>query len=115
MVAGVYLALMGPENMRELGMTILQRSHYAAKLLSEIKGVVIPFSQYFFKEFVVEFRSKKSVKSVNKALLQNGIFGGKDLSSDFGELGNAALYSITEIHTKEDIDRLATTMRRVLA
>ncbi|GAH35639.1 unnamed protein product, partial [marine sediment metagenome] len=35
--AAVYMALMGPNGFREIGQTILQKSHYAIKLLSEVK------------------------------------------------------------------------------
>lgn len=106
--AGVYLALVGPQGIQELGKLIMQKSQYAMKKLSEIEGVSIPFyASSHFKEFVVDFStSSKTVKEVNKALLEEGIFGGKDISKEFPELGNCAVYCITEIHTKEDIDRL---------
>ena len=44
---------------------------------------------------------------VNEALLARGIFGGRDLSADYPQLGQSALYCVTEVHTKADIDRLA--------
>ena len=43
-----------------------------------------------------------------------GIFGGKDLSDDFPQYGNSALYCVTEIHTKEDIDFLANALDEIL-
>jgi glycine dehydrogenase subunit 1 len=55
--AAVYLSLMGPKGMQELGKTIMQRSQYAMKKLSEIKGVKAPlFDSPHFKEFVVSFK-----------------------------------------------------------
>jgi len=100
--AGVYLALMGPQGMRDLGKTIMQRSQYAATRISEIDGVRAPsLDSAFFKEFVVDFSETGE-----------GIFGGKDLSGDFPELGQSALYCVTEVHTKTDIDRLAEVLRR---
>ena len=114
--AGVYLALAGPQGMRELGQLILQKSQYAMKKLSEIKGVKIPFHQSaHFKEFVVDFNDTgKSVKDVNKVLLKKGIFGGRDISVEFPELGNCAVYCVTEIHTKDDIDRLIQALNEFL-
>ena len=53
-------------------------------------------------------------KEINKSLLKKGIFGGKDISSEFPELGNCAVYCVTEIHTKEDIDRLAQAVAESL-
>lgn len=114
--AGVYLALAGPQGMQELGKLVLQKSQYAMKKLSEIQGIKIQFSQSsHFKEFVVNLNGTgKTVKEVNKALLKKRIFGGKDISSEFSELENCAVYCVTEIHTKEDIDRLAQALDEYL-
>lgn len=113
-VAGVYLALMGPRGMREVGEAILQKSRYAAKLLSEIDGVAIPFPG-FFKEFVVNFDgTDKTVRELNRALLGEKIFGGKDLSGEFPELGRSALYCATEMHSKEELERLAHALEEAL-
>jgi glycine dehydrogenase subunit 1 len=115
--AGAYLALLGPDGMRELGESMLARSHYAAKRLSRIPGVRAPrFRGPFFHEFVVDLRrTGKSVGAVNRALLRRGIFGGKDLSAEFPELKGCALYCVTEIHAQEDLDRLADAVREVVA
>jgi glycine dehydrogenase subunit 1 len=114
--AGVYLALMGPKGMEALGKNIIQRSNYAAKLLSKIKGVKTPmFKSAIFKEFVVNFDGTgKTVEEINKALLKYGIMGGKDLSRDFPKLGNCALYCVTEIMTKEDIEKLAGALQEIV-
>jgi glycine dehydrogenase subunit 1 len=114
--AGVYLALMGPDGMKELGESILYRSQYAARLLASIPGVRAPlYSSPFFKEFIVNFDGTgKSVSEINEELLKEKIFGGKPLLRDFPELGNSALFCVTEIHTKEDIDRLGSALRKVL-
>jgi len=114
--AGVYLALMGPQGMLELGEGVLKRSHYAAARLNKIKGVKTPFLlSAFYKEFVVNFDdSGVPVSEINKALLDQGIMGGLDISKMFPELGNSALFCITEIHSKEDIDRLADSIGEIL-
>jgi len=114
-VAAVYLALMGPKGMREIGEVIVEKSHYAAKLLSEMRGIKILFSPQFFKEFVVNFdETERSVRDVNKALLKRRIFGGKEITKEFPELGNSALYCVTEIHTKGDIEKLASALGEVV-
>jgi len=114
--AGVYLALMGPHGMQEIGTGILQRTRYAMKRIAQVAGVKVLFegSQHF-REFVVNFDgTHKSVVEVNQALLRNGIFGGKDLSSEFPELGQSALYCVTEVHTQADIDKLVSALVEVL-
>jgi glycine dehydrogenase subunit 1 len=113
--AAVYLSLMGPQGMHELGQNILQKSQYAAKKLTGIKGVRLRFKSAHFKEFVVDFgRTGKSVAEINRSLLGKGIFGGKDLSGEFSELQNCALYCVTEVLTKNDIDTLANALEDCL-
>jgi len=112
--AAVYLALMGPQGMKEVGQTIMQKAQYAAKRIGELEGVELGLSAPFFKEFVVRFDGTgKSVSEINKALLDHEIFGGLDLSADFGELGQSALYCVTEIMTQEDIDTLVRALQEV--
>ncbi len=114
--AGVYLALLGPQGMAELGEGIMARARYAQLRLAEVPGLRVPlFQSAHFQEFVVSFdRSGKTVAQVNRALLERGIFGGKDLSREFPALGQSALYCVTEVHSQEDIDRLVETLREVV-
>lgn len=111
--AGVYLALMGPQGMAEIGRGIMQRVRYAIKKLNQVPGVKTPFlATPHFKEFVVNFDGTgKTVGQVHRALHEKGIFGGKDLSADFPSLGQSALYCVTEVHTQADIDRLVNAVQ----
>ena len=43
-----------------------------------------------------------------------GIVGGKDLSADHSELGQTALFCVTETHTQADIERLADAIEESL-
>ena len=107
---------MGPKGMEEVGKIIMANAQYAVKKLNEIPGVKAnALGSAFFKEFVVDFTATgKTVAEINKALLKEGVFGGKDLSREFPKLGQSALYCVTEIHTKEDIDTLAAALKAVL-
>ena len=109
-----YMSLMGPSGFKSIGHSILERSHYAALKIAEIPNLSIPWRTDFFKEFVVNFdATDKTVAEVNTALMTRKIFGGKDLSEDFPELGQSALYSVTEIHTQEDLDTLVAALEEV--
>jgi glycine dehydrogenase subunit 1 len=112
----VYMALMGPQGMKDIGETILQKSHYAKNLISEIPGLKAPFPSAHFNEFVVSFdETGKTVSQINAALLKRKIFGGKDLSEEFPHLGQSALYCISEIHTAKDLKKLAKSLKEVIA
>jgi glycine dehydrogenase subunit 1 len=114
--AGVYLSLMGPQGMVEIGTGIVARSQYTMLQLDAISGVKTPvFQSPHFKEFVVNFDDTgKSVNEINKSLLAEGIFGGLDLSAKFPELGQSALFCVTEVHTQADIDTLAKVLQEVV-
>jgi glycine dehydrogenase subunit 1 len=113
--AVVFLALMGPQGMRELGIHILQKARYAAMKLAEVPGIRLRFHSAPFKEFVVDFNhTGKSVGEVNERLLEEGIFGGKDLSKEFPELAGCALVAVTEMTTQADIGRLAAALKSYL-
>jgi len=114
--AGVYMASMGPKGMEEVGTTIMQRSQYAKKKIGEIAGVKLLFNSPSFKEFVVNFDDTgKTVAEINKSLLDDRIFGGKDLSVEFPEFGQSAQFCVTEVHTKGDIDTLVASLKKAVA
>ncbi len=107
-----YMSLLGPDGFRDIGESIMQRSHYAAKKLGEIPGVKIHWPAGFFKEFVVNFDgSKKTVAEINQFLLTKKIFGGKDISSEFPQYGQSALFCVTEVHSQSDIDALVSAIK----
>ena len=114
--AAVYLASMGPKGMADLGKVIMQRCLYARKVLGGIPGVSTSSpSGACFKEFVVDFgKTGHDVGKINDMLLSRGIFGGKDLSGEFPELGRSALYCVTEKTGKKDIDRLVEVLSDIL-
>jgi glycine dehydrogenase subunit 1 len=114
--AGVYLALMGPKGMQEIGQHIRQKALYAARRLNALPGVKAPrFHSPHFKEIVVDFNDTgKSVQEINHRLLDKGIYGGKDLSKEYPEFGQCALYCFTEMVTKQDIDLLVATLKEIL-
>jgi glycine dehydrogenase subunit 1 len=110
------MSLLGPRGFEEVGSLILQRSHYAASLLDEVPGVRVVWPQGFFKELVVSLEeSGVPVAEVNRRLRARRIFGGKDLSLEQPSLGQSALYCVTELHTRDDLERLAATLVEVLA
>lgn len=114
--AATYLAVMGPEGMRELGENILYKSGYAQARLAGLSGVKLPFrDSRSFMEFVVNFdQTGKTVAEVNRALLDKHIFGGYDLSRDLPQLGQSMLVCVTEKTELSDIDALASALAGVL-
>ena len=106
--AAVYLATLGKSGLKKVAKLCYQKSHYAANLISDITGFEVnPFAPKspFFKEFIV--RLPKPVHEVNQMLLQDfGIIGGYDLEKDDPRFRNLMMIAVTELNTKESIDRL---------
>ena len=112
----IYMALLGPEGLRQLAETIAYRANYAIQLLSKIRGVKTPiFKSAHFKEFTVNFdETGLKVGDINKKLLRAEVHGGKDISREFPELGQTCLYCVTETHSREDIERLRDAVEEAL-
>lgn len=114
--AAVYLSLMGPEGMYDLGKNIVYKSNYARKELNGIDGITVLFDESRpFKEFVVNFdKSGRKVEDINDLLMKEKIFGGKNLVDEFPQLGQSALYCVTEKTTKEDVDNLVSVLNNIV-
>jgi glycine dehydrogenase subunit 1 len=114
--AGVYMALLGPKGMCDLGVANMQKAAYAMSHLNSLAGVKAPvFGGPHFNEFLVDFSgTSKTVAEINRALLARGILGGKDVSTELPELGQVALYCVTENRTQSEIDRLVRTLDEVI-
>lgn len=116
LAAAVYLALLGPVGLREIGERILYNSHYVATLLGDIKGLKSPyFSGPFFKDFVVGISKQRlSPEQVHRGLYRRRILGAIPLPRHYPELKDAALFSATEVHQQADLERLAHEMKRIV-
>jgi glycine dehydrogenase subunit 1 len=111
--ATIYLASLGKQGFRELGEQCVYRAHYAFDRLTAIPGVRPVFERPFFDEFALAL--PKPTAEVNAALRQRGIIGGYDLGRDYPELGDAALFCVTEARSRDQIDLLADSLHEVLA
>lgn len=105
--AGVYLALMGPDGMRELGETILLRTHYARHQLGALAGVELEDTAAHFREFTL--RIPAGVHRVIETGRARGIEPGIALQED------RLLVCVTELTTREDIDQLVDAVKESLS
>jgi glycine dehydrogenase subunit 1 len=114
LAAASYLALLGKSGFRKLGETIVSNSHFASGRLAKIRGVKSPrFSGAFFKEFAVEY-PRGNADSVQRKMVRRGILAGHPLSKDFGLGSRLGMYCVTEVHSSEDIERLAMALEEAL-
>lgn len=103
--AGVYLALMGPQGMADLGELLLARTRYAQQRLAAIPGVVLADGALHLREFTVNVaRAGLTAEGVVEALRREGIEPGVVV----GE--HTLLVCVTELTSQADIDRLAASL-----
>ncbi len=107
--ATIFLETLGKKGLKELSWQNLQKAHYALDHLTRLKGVRRKFDGAFFNEFVLEF--EKPWQDIDKFLKDKGIIGGFPLEKVFPELANCALLCVTELHKREDIDKLVMLLR----
>jgi glycine dehydrogenase subunit 1 len=112
LAAAVHLCLLGKEGLREMAAQNLAKARFAISELEKIPGVKRAFSGPSFNEFTVEF--PRSVKMINQDLLRDKIIGPLPLGKYYPELTMRGLVCVTETTTREEIERLAASVRRSL-
>jgi glycine dehydrogenase subunit 1 len=111
--ATIYLALLGPEGLKQTAAHSHANTRKLSEALGAIDGVEVVFNRPRFHETVL--RLPKPAADVLAELDRQGIIGGLDLSQAYPELGNAILVCATETKTDADIEQYVATLRKVLA
>ena len=112
LAATVHLTLLGKEGLREMAEQNLSKAQFALTQLTHIPGVRRTFSAPFFNEFTIEL--PRSARLVNHHLLREKIVGPLPLGPSYPELTKNALVCVTETTSREDIEKLASGIRRAL-
>jgi glycine dehydrogenase subunit 1 len=120
--AAIYLALLGPSGLVQIGETIIQLRHYAEQQMNAIEAIKAPlFEAPHFKEFVFQIQNKKQtnsaglpIRTVLKSLQEKGILAGIPLDQSFPDFGQSALVCVTEVHTQSAIDSLSEALQQTL-
>lgn len=105
LTAGLYMAAMGPDGMKEAASQSMAKAHYLAKALCALPSVSMRYTGEYFHEFLLDM---PRVDEVLSALEANGILGG--LPYDGG-----VLWCATEKASREVLDKTAEIVKEVLA
>ena len=109
LAATVYLCAMGKQGLRQVAELCYHKAHYAAEKIAALPGYSLPLTGTFFQEFVV--RCPRPPAEVNAALLERGIIGGLDVSD---QIENGLLLCVTEMNSREEIDRLVEALKEIV-
>jgi len=105
LTASVYMAVMGPDGMREVAEQSMSKAHYLMRELTAIDGIELCFDAPFYQEFVTTLPRRDEVLA---ALEEAGILGG--LPIDCG-----VLWCATEKQSRAELDKAVAIVREVLA
>lgn len=108
LAATVYLAAIGKEGLRRVASLCYHKAHYAASRIAALPGFSMAFDSPFFKEFTL--RSVTPPSELNHRLLEKRIIGGLDISN---LVEGGWLLCLTEMNTREEIDRLVEALAEV--
>ena len=112
LMATVFLSCLGKEGLKELALMNLSKAEYAKKAASRIRGCKLNFSGPTFNEFVIEI--EKEPERVVQRLQEEKILGGLPLKRFYPELDHHLLVTVTEMKKKEEIDRWAEALEKVM-
>lgn len=107
LAACVYLATVGKQGLRQVAELCYQKAHYAAREISKLDGYRV-LTDSFFNEFTIE--CPRPVAEINRALYQQKIIGGYDLSDDYPHIKNGMLVAVTEMNTREQLDQFVQAL-----
>ena len=112
LAATLYLTLMGPEGMRELGRQNHDKAHYLAEKMVAETGVKLISDRPFFNEFTLEL--PVPAEEVARKMKAEGIVAGIYQPLWTGS-ENRLIVCVTETKKKTDLDRAAECFRNALS
>jgi glycine dehydrogenase subunit 1 len=111
--AVIYMSLLGKHGLKTVARTCAALGRCARERLTAIPGVSLLNDAPTFNEFAVRLPVDNAADVVT-TLIDRGIAAGFPLGRYYPELQNALLIALTEKHTRQDINRLAEALEKVL-
>ena len=105
LTAGVYLAAMGPEGLKEVAESAMAKAHYLCRELCMLPGVKLRYEGAFFHEFLLDMPKADEVLA---ALDERNILGGLPYEG-------GVLWCATEKVSKATLDEVVAIVKGVLA
>lgn len=108
LAATIHLCALGKVGLRRLAELNLQRATYARQQLAAIPGCRLPFTGPTFNEFVLE--TPKPAGELIRQLSAQHLLPGIDLGRFYPQRLRQLLIGVTEMNTRQDIDRLCAAL-----
>ena len=104
LTAGVYLAAMGPEGLKEVAESAMAKAHYLCRELMQLPGVKLRYEGPFFHEFLLDMPKADEILA---ALDEKNILGGLPYEG-------GVLWCATEKVPKATLDEVVAVVKEVL-
>jgi glycine cleavage system P protein (glycine dehydrogenase) subunit 1 len=112
LMATIFLTCLGKTGLRELALMNLSKAEYAKKIASQVRGCELVFSSPTFNEFVLKIHGDP--EKVLEKLEEKKILGGIPLGRFYPEMNHHLLVTVTEMNTRQEIDRWAEALEKAL-
>ncbi len=106
LTAGMYLAAMGPQGLKDVATQCTSKAHYLSQQLLSI-GFNLRYPSSFFHEFITD--GPLNSHKVEELLGKEGILSGLPLDE------SGVLWCVTETSTKRDLDRVVSILKEAIA
>ncbi len=107
LAANIHMSLLGKHGLREVAQQSHAKAEYLKGRISKLAGYRLPYSGPTFNEFLIE--GPRPAAPMIVELAQLGILAGVPLSR-FGGPTNQFLVAVTEMNTREEMDRLVSAL-----
>jgi glycine dehydrogenase subunit 1 len=107
LAANIHMSLLGKHGLREVAQQSHAKAEYLKGRISKLAGYRLPYPGPTFNEFLIE--GPRPAAPMIVELAQRGILAGVPLSR-FGGLTNQFLVAVTEMNTREEMDRLVSAL-----
>ena len=111
--AAIHLAWLGPHGLAEVGSQSVQKAHYLAKRIEQIRGVQVGVTAAFGREFPILLPIDPA--AVIDGMAERGYLAGISLGARYPELPGGLLVAVTEKRTRSELDGYADALAEVIA
>jgi glycine dehydrogenase subunit 1 len=112
LAATIHLCTLGKVGLRRLAELNFQRATYARQQLAALPGCRVPFTGPTFNEFVLE--TSLPAAHLIRQLGAQRLIPGLDLGRLYPERSHQLLICVTEMNSRDDIDRLCSALSAAL-
>jgi glycine dehydrogenase subunit 1 len=108
---GIRTAMLGRQGFQQAGQRCLNAAHYLRAGIEKLDAFEVPYAAPVFNELLVRSKGPDAAEVLG-GLAERDIIGGIDLGRFRDEWRKDLLVAVTELHTREDLDRLLDALAR---